>query len=102
MDGTVVPCKLQIHAGTSFSAHSDFAQTSEFLQQLKPKHIVLVHGDQREMQNLASQLKQQHAGTGTGVYMPANCERLELDFTGQKVAKVHSLQLSSHYALTIC
>lgn len=29
----------------SFSAHADFPQTSEFLDLLKPPHVVLVHGE---------------------------------------------------------
>ena len=36
----------------SFSAHADFSQTSEFLDILRPPHVVLVHGEKREMEKL--------------------------------------------------
>ena len=40
----------------SFSAHTDFEQTSEFIRILKPPHIVLVHGEQNEMGRLKAAL----------------------------------------------
>jgi cleavage and polyadenylation specificity factor subunit 3 len=36
----------------SFSAHSDFLQTSEFIDLVKPSHIVLVHGEKNQMARL--------------------------------------------------
>ena len=39
-----VPLRCQVDA-ISFSAHADFAQTSEFLDILQPPHVVLVHGE---------------------------------------------------------
>lgn len=39
-----VPLRCQVDA-ISFSAHADFAQTSEFTDLLQPPHIVLVHGE---------------------------------------------------------
>ena len=34
----------------TFSAHSDFAHTNECIQILKPKNIILVHGEGKEME----------------------------------------------------
>ncbi len=36
----------------SFSAHSDYQQTREFVDILEPPYIVLVHGDANEMNRL--------------------------------------------------
>jgi Cft2 family RNA processing exonuclease len=40
----------------SFSAHADFIQTSQFIEELKPSHIVLVHGERNMMASLKRQL----------------------------------------------
>ena len=36
----------------SFSAHADYEQISEFVDILRPPHIVLVHGEANEMSRL--------------------------------------------------
>lgn len=36
----------------SFSAHADFDQTSQFLDALRPQHVILVHGEANEMGRL--------------------------------------------------
>lgn len=36
----------------SFSAHADFQHTKDYVQILQPPNIVLVHGDQNEMNKL--------------------------------------------------
>jgi hypothetical protein len=40
----------------SFSAHCDFLQTSEFIDLVKPSHIVLVHGEKNQMARLQDAL----------------------------------------------
>lgn len=40
----------------SFSAHSDFLQTSEFIDIIQPPHVILVHGDANEMSRLKGSL----------------------------------------------
>ena len=40
----------------SFSAHTDYKQTSEFIRALKPPHVVLVHGEATEMNRLKQAL----------------------------------------------
>ena len=44
----------------SFSAHTDFKQTTQFVRSLKPAHIILVHGEQTEMQKLKDALISQY------------------------------------------
>lgn len=40
MNGTKLPMKMQVHV-ISFSAHTDYKQTSGFIRELKPPHCVL-------------------------------------------------------------
>jgi cleavage and polyadenylation specificity factor subunit 3 len=44
-----VRCKIEV---LSFSAHADYGQTSGFLEELQPPHVVLVHGERGEMMKL--------------------------------------------------
>lgn len=44
-----VRCKVE---SLSFSAHADYEQTSGFLDELQPPHVVLVHGERGEMMKL--------------------------------------------------
>ena len=69
----------------SFSAHTDYQQTSEFIRQLKPPHIVLVHGEQNEMSRLKSALQREYEGDPENkilIYNPRNTESVELYFRG--------------------
>lgn len=74
----------------SFSAHTDFKQTTQFIRSLKPAHIVLVHGEQTEMQKLKDALIRQYEDTDHNiqVYNPRNTQPVELYFRGEKSAKV--------------
>jgi cleavage and polyadenylation specificity factor subunit 3 len=74
----------------SFSAHTDFKQTSQFVRSLKPAHIILVHGEQSEMQKLKDGLIRQYEDTDYNiqVYNPRNTQPVELYFRGEKSAKV--------------
>lgn len=46
-----LPLRARVEA-ISFSAHADFDQTRQFLEQLAPPHVVLVHGEFNEMMRL--------------------------------------------------
>jgi cleavage and polyadenylation specificity factor subunit 3 len=61
-----VRCSLK---WVSFSAHSDYRQTSEFVQRLNVNHVVLVHGEANLMRRLAAKLKEEF---NCGVYTPQN------------------------------
>lgn len=60
--GLPVPLHMRVHY-ISFSAHADYTQTSEFLQELRPPNIILVHGEANEMGRLKSKLNTVFAGT---------------------------------------
>lgn len=116
--GQVVPLKLSIHY-ISFSAHSDFQQTSGFLDILMPPHVVsiqkysgiksynclkiLVHGDANEMGRLKSALVSRYEGKKIEILTPKNCQTVYLKFCGEKKAKVlHAFNLSCTDTLTGC
>lgn len=66
----------------SFSAHADLPQTREFLDILRPQHVVLVHGELTEMFRLRKALEQ-HATQqqfSMEVLTPKNCQTLKLPF----------------------
>jgi cleavage and polyadenylation specificity factor subunit 3 len=75
----------------SFSAHTDYEQTSHFVRVLRPPHIVLVHGEQNEMARLKAALIREYEDneeTNIIVYNPKNTEKVDLHFRGEKMAKV--------------
>ena len=41
----------------SFSAHADFSQTKDFIEKVKPKLVVLVHGEKHEALRLKKKLE---------------------------------------------
>lgn len=82
----------------SFSAHTDYQQTSEFIRLLKPNHVVLVHGEQNEMSRLKSALQREYENQPNAnitFYNPRNTHAVELCFKGEKTAKVMGSLASS-------
>jgi len=95
----------------SFSAHTDFKQTSGFIRALKPPHVVLVHGEANEMNrlksalviiyillhsfifywlNLGFKIREYEGDPDTSItfHSPRNTTSVELFFRGEKMAKV--------------
>jgi len=71
----------------SFSAHSDFLQTSEFIDTLMPPYVILVHGDSNEMGRLKASLTQKYENKNIQVFSPKNGQRVQLKFRAEKIAK---------------
>ncbi|XP_063626903.1 cleavage and polyadenylation specificity factor 73 [Cydia splendana] len=86
MSGQKLPLRMSVDY-ISFSAHTDYQQTSEFINILKPPHVVLVHGEQNEMSRLKAALQREHRGA-LHVHTPRNTQQLSLTFRGDKTAKV--------------
>ena len=88
LKGTPIPRRLSVHT-ISFSAHVDYSQNSEFIDQVNAQHIVLVHGEQTAMSRLRAALhaKYKDAEEAVQVHAPRNCETLKLAFRGERVAK---------------
>uniref|UniRef100_A0A7E4VIQ0 Cleavage and polyadenylation specificity factor subunit 3 n=1 Tax=Panagrellus redivivus TaxID=6233 RepID=A0A7E4VIQ0_PANRE len=91
LTGRRIPLRMQI-SYISFSAHTDFVQTSDFVTKLRPRHIILVHGEQGEMARLKAglhrHLEHNPDFTDLEIHMPKNTERLNLRFASQKVARL--------------
>merc|ERR1719277_2199649 len=90
MSGQKLPLKCSVDY-ISFSAHTDYKQTSEFIRILKPTHIVLVHGEANEMLRLKNALEREYEADPTHnieVHNPANTQPVTLYFRGEKMAKV--------------
>lgn len=89
MNGQKMPLKMSVNY-ISFSAHTDYQQTSEFIRALKPPNIVLVHGEQNEMSRLKSAIEREYEGEDVkmDVYNPANGHAVSLKFRGERLAKV--------------
>ncbi|XP_045452248.1 cleavage and polyadenylation specificity factor 73 [Melitaea cinxia] len=86
MSGQKLPLKMSVDY-ISFSAHTDYQQTSEFINILKPPHVVLVHGEQNEMSRLKAALQREHRGR-LQLHTPRNTQLLSLIFRGDRTAKV--------------
>ncbi|KAG6450979.1 hypothetical protein O3G_MSEX006851 [Manduca sexta] len=86
MSGQKLPLKMSVDY-ISFSAHTDYQQTSEFINILNPPHVVLVHGEQNEMSRLKAALQREHRGK-IAIHTPRNTQQLSLTFRGDKTAKV--------------
>lgn len=96
LSGAPIPLKMSVEY-ISFSAHVDFAQNSEFIDILKPPHLVLVHGEQNEMFRLKAALNHKYghmAGDEAeqqqimNIHTPKNCEQVSLTFAGEKLIKL--------------
>lgn len=90
MLGQKLPLKMSVDY-ISFSAHTDYQQTSEFIRILKPPHVVLVHGEQNEMSRLKAALQREYEddpNTSITLHNPRNTQAVELYFRGEKTAKV--------------
>ncbi|XP_065347571.1 cleavage and polyadenylation specificity factor 73-like [Cloeon dipterum] len=90
MAGQKVPLKMSVDY-ISFSAHTDYQQTRDFIKILKPPHIVLVHGEQNEMSRLKTALIREFEVDPKNkmqIYNPRNTVAVELYFRGEKTAKV--------------
>ena len=72
----------------SFSAHSDFQQTRDFISAIRPVHVVLVHGGEEGMGRLKEEMEKLYKPQQTAFYMPGNCQSVNLRFHGEKIAKV--------------
>ena len=70
----------------TFSAHSDFKHSSEFIKNLEPKNIILVHGEGKEMERLRNayeRLKfenEEYRKFLQKVFNPQNCQKIILPF----------------------
>eukprot|EP00449_Zooxanthella_nutricula_P065870 CAMPEP_0198587050 /NCGR_PEP_ID=MMETSP1462-20131121/131375_1 /TAXON_ID=1333877 /ORGANISM="Brandtodinium nutriculum, Strain RCC3387" /LENGTH=607 /DNA_ID=CAMNT_0044318517 /DNA_START=60 /DNA_END=1880 /DNA_ORIENTATION=+ len=60
----------------SFSAHSDYNQTADFIKRLQAGVVVLVHGEEHEMGRMRVKLKEEYPDLN--VCAPQNCQTVAL------------------------
>eukprot|EP00929_Paragymnodinium_shiwhaense_P002556 TRINITY_DN102842_c0_g1_i1.p1 TRINITY_DN102842_c0_g1~~TRINITY_DN102842_c0_g1_i1.p1 ORF type:complete len:702 (-),score=125.63 TRINITY_DN102842_c0_g1_i1:59-2164(-) len=60
----------------TFSAHSDYNQTSEFIKRLKANVVVLMHGEEYEMGRMRTKLREEYPELN--VVAPQNCMTVSL------------------------
>lgn len=96
LNGQRIPRRMSVDY-ISFSAHVDYTQNSRFIDEVKAKHIVLVHGELKNMSGLRAALKSRYSDREEEVqiHMPRNCEPLYLSFRAERTAKVIG-SLASH------
>ncbi len=88
-DGKKVPMNMTVK-NVTFSAHSDFTHTNEFILKLQPKNIILVHGEGKEMERLRNEYERLKVDNNIykkfmpRVFNPKNCQRLIFNFKIQK------------------
>lgn len=90
MNGQKLPLNMSVDY-ISFSAHTDYKQTSGFIRALKPPQVILVHGEANEMSRLKTALIREYENDPTHnieVHNPRNAQSVELYFRGEKTAKV--------------
>jgi len=100
--GSRLPLKMKV-SSISFSAHADFKQTSNFIRQLKPPHVIFVHGEANEMSRLKAAMIRNYEEENESAdkamkegkfaqkitfHNPRNTSAVELYFRGEKLAKV--------------
>lgn len=82
--------RMTVHT-ISFSAHVDFQANSAFIDQVKPTHLVLVHGARDNMFRLRDALKAKYKEKQQDVqiYTPSNVrDKVRVQLSGTRIAKV--------------
>lgn len=91
MNGTRIPRKCSIHY-ISFSAHSDYPGTRDYIKVLAPPHVVLVHGEKNQMISLKKQLEIDFSirkqKSLLNVYNPVNCSEVNISCCTAKSVKL--------------
>ena len=75
----------------TFAAHADFKETRTFVEETKPTHCVLVHGEKNNMSQLYNALDTIHnkkeGGRKLNLHTPANGIAVELKFKNAKTVR---------------
>jgi cleavage and polyadenylation specificity factor subunit 3 len=85
--GQTIPRKITVNT-ISFSGHSDCPHTTQFIQALRTKRVILVHGVGQEMDRLKYRLMKDLAHLDIEVYTPGDCESVNFEFKSNPTATV--------------
>ncbi|KAF1811676.1 Metallo-hydrolase/oxidoreductase [Eremomyces bilateralis CBS 781.70] len=74
----------------AFAAHVDGAENREFVEEVNPSVVILVHGEKSQMTRFKSKLLGLNSKRKNPikVFSPPNCEALRIPFKTEKLAKV--------------
>ena len=90
LDGRQVKLACSVDYIT-FAAHADFKETRTFVEETKPTHCVLVHGEKNNMSHLYNALDNIHnkkeGGRKLNLHTPANGISVELKFKNAKTVR---------------
>jgi len=94
LNGTMIPVDCEIKTIT-FAAHADFPGTKSFVDQLKPKNIVFVHGEKEQMRKLSTELERdaKSRNTETKFFRPDNGQTVTLRFQEQRIVRAYGGEL---------
>lgn len=90
MDGRTLPRRIQIEE-VSFAAHVYYDENADFIKQVGAKHVVLVHGQQEQMERFKSKFDreiEEDEKYSPVLYKPENIKPQHFWFRGEKMAKV--------------
>ena len=87
LSGDTKPFHIRVEV-ISFSAHSDYRQSSDLITSINPPNIVLVHGESKMMRDLKNRLMVDKKIAEDRVRTPSNCETVQFQFHGHKMVKV--------------
>eukprot|EP00906_Rhabdomonas_costata_P036586 RCo051313 len=87
LDGRTVPLAMSTEE-ISFSAHSDYAQTRDFVRALEVTQVVLVHGDHNNIRKLKDRLTEEFKSRKLQVHSPKNTDVVKLHFARESVVRV--------------
>ncbi|ELP91039.1 Cleavage and polyadenylation specificity factor subunit, putative [Entamoeba invadens IP1] len=73
--GEVITPKCSV-VEISFCAHSDHVHTTNFIGAVKPKHLVLIHGERKSMEQLYNSLKKTYPDLN--IYMPEVSQAIQI------------------------
>jgi len=89
LNGMRLELNMSVHS-MMFSAHADYRETSEFIDALRPPHVILVHGERREMMRLKHALEETYLPTDVNILVsaPANCQTVSIEFRAKRIVRV--------------
>lgn len=79
-------CQMTVD-NISFQAHADYIHTRDYIEQVLPPNIVLVHGDIQQIKKLKAELFQIYRDK-IKILNPKNCQLLKLKLISKKNAKI--------------
>ncbi|PWA01388.1 hypothetical protein BB558_002517 [Smittium angustum] len=87
--GMKIPRRMSVNY-ISFSAHVDYTHNSQFIDEISPSNLILVHGEQNAMSRLKAALISRYTEKEISlkIHTPKNTETVEMYYRGEKMAKM--------------